>query len=742
MLIKLQRQLVETGVISEEQLGLAADLKTKHQGKLLPALLKVDGVDADRLIRTLAGLYKLPYLDVAAIKPEQELLDKCSETFCREHAFVPIDETPEHVAVAMVDPLDFSSIDAIRFKLGKKILPCFANPEAVQRRILELYRGDDEFTMGLDEVEEPELLEAEKEDEAEEEPNIEDIQRAVDDSPIIKLVNGILVKALKMKASDIHIEPGEKGSVVRMRLDGKLHPTIKFPAKIHPLVASRIKIISELDISKTRIPQDGRTRIKIWGKFFDLRVSTLPSMHGEKVVMRILDKSGLSLSLDVLGFEKKADERVRECIRRPTGAVLVTGPTGSGKTTTLYSFLNSINDDETNIITVEDPVEFQIKGINQVQVNPVAGMDFAAALRSILRQDPDVVMVGEIRDQETAEIAVHAAQTGHLVLSTLHTNDAPSTVSRLLDMGIDAPSLAASLNMVVAQRLVRRLCPHCKVKQEAPQDLRERYDIPAGLTFFAPKGCEKCADIGYRGRVGVHEVLYVTDQMRELIGKGAVARDILRLAREEGMLTLFEDGLDKALQGITSLDEVMNVGVAPEGFKLAERMADGRLISLAEAKARRSRASDLDPTRDGQARILVVDDSPSVRNLVKFVLTAQDYGVAEAEDGQEAWRMLQEERFDLVLTDYEMPHMEGPELVQRIREQARFDDMPVIMLTSRTGEESEVEILEGGADDYIIKPVEPLKVQVRVKKVLGMYRRMRRAVLVSQARDGSEEWMI
>ena len=741
MLIKLQRKLVESGVVSEAQMARATNMRRNHQGKLLSALLKVEGVDVEKLIRTLAGLYKLPYLDVAAITPEQELLDKCSESFCREHAFVPIDETSDHVAVAMVDPLDFSSIDAIRFKLGKKVLPCFANPEAVQRRIVELFRGMDEFTTGLDDVEEPELLEAEKEEE-EEEPNVEDIQRAVDDSPIIKLVNGILVKALKMKASDIHIEPGERGSLVRMRLDGKLHPTIRFPSKIHPLVTSRIKIISELDISKTRIPQDGRTRIKIWGKFFDLRVSTLPSMHGEKVVMRVLDKSGLSLSLDALGFEKQADERVRECIRRSNGAVLVTGPTGSGKTTTLYSFLNSINDDETNIITVEDPVEFQIKGINQVQVNPVAGMDFAAALRSILRQDPDVVMVGEIRDRETAEIAVHAAQTGHLVFSTLHTNDAPSTVSRLLDMGVDAPSLAASLNMIVAQRLVRRLCPHCKVKHDIPEDLQKRYDIPDGLTFFAPKGCEKCADIGYRGRVGVHEVLYLTDQMRELVGKGAAARDILRLAREEGMLTLFEDGLDKALQGITSLEEVVGVGVAPDGFKLTERLADGRLISLAEAKARRNRARDLDPTREGKTKILVVDDSVSVRNLLSFVLTAQDYNVAEAEDGQEAWRMLQKEPFDLVLTDYEMPHMEGAELIQRIREQERFDGTAVIMLTSRTSEEDEVETLESGADDYIIKPIEPLKVQVRVKKILGMYRRMRRAVLASRNRDGGEQWMI
>ncbi|PJC68840.1 MAG: pilus assembly protein PilB, partial [Zetaproteobacteria bacterium CG_4_8_14_3_um_filter_59_5] len=320
-------------------------------------------------------------------------------------------------------------------------------------------------------------------------------------------------------------------------------------------------------------------------------------------------------------------------------------------------------------------------------------------------------------------------QTGHLVLSTLHTNDAASTISRLLDMKIDAPSLAASLNMVVAQRLVRRLCPHCKVLQEPPEDLAQRIDIPKGLTFYAPKGCKQCSDIGYKGRLGVHEVLYVTDQMRELIGKGGSARDLLRLAREEGMFTLFEDGLSKALQGVTSLAEVSSVGAPPEGFKLAERISSDRVVSLPEAKAMRNRASELDPTREGKARVLVVDDSASVRNLVKFVLSAQGYVTLEAEDGQEAWRMLQQDTFDLVLSDYEMPHMAGPELVQRIREQGKFDGMPVMLLTSRDSEEDEVEGLETGADDYIIKPVEPLKLQARVKKVMGMYRRMRLAVL-------------
>jgi len=726
MLLRVQRQLIEAGVVTQEQVAQAVE--AANGDKLLPALLRVDGVDAEKLIQTLASIYKIPYLDVAALKPPSPLLDRCGEAFCREQMFLPMDEGEDHVVAAMADPMDFSALDAIRFKLGKKVRPLFAHPDQLRRRIQELFQGDD-FEAAMDGVDAAEVEGASAEETPREEANLDDLKRGASDSPVIKLVNGILIKALKMGASDIHIEPAEDRSVVRFRLDGRLHPAMRFPARVHAHVASRVKILARLDIANTRTPQDGRTRIRVWDKPYDLRVSTLPSMFGEKVVLRILDKSGLSLSLDALGFEKQADARVRECIRRSSGAVLVTGPTGSGKTTTLYSFLNAINDHETNIITVEDPVEFQIKGLNQVQVNPAAGMTFAAALRSILRQDPDVVMVGEIRDGETAEIAMHAAQTGHLVFSTLHTNDAPSTITRLLDMGIEPTTLASGLNLVVAQRLARRLCPACKTPAPLSPELVERLGVPEGVELYGAKGCPRCNGIGYKGRIGVHEVLYVSEQMRELIGRGAADRELLKLAREQGMFTLFEDALDKALQGVTSLDEVMRIGTPPEDFALRDRLRGGRLLPLGEARAARDRRRHLEGGRGSdKPRVLVVDDSSSVRNLVRFVLNSDGYEVVEAEDGQDAWRQLQADRPDLVVTDYEMPNMAGPELVQRIREHGEFDDMPVIMLTSRREEEDEVLGLETGADDYILKPVEPLKLQARVKKVLGMYRRIRMAM--------------
>ncbi|MDX8401551.1 MAG: ATPase, T2SS/T4P/T4SS family, partial [Mariprofundaceae bacterium] len=372
-------------------------------------------------------------------------------------------------------------------------------------------------------------------------------------------------------------------------------------------------------------------------------------------------------------------------------------------------------------------VEFQIKGINQVQVNPKAGMTFAAALRSILRQDPDVVMVGEIRDEETAEIALHAAQTGHLVLSTLHTNDAPSTIHRLHEMGLDPALIGASVNVIVAQRLVRRLCNACK-KPEAPkEEWREAFGIPDGVTFWRPVGCEKCMKTGYRGRVAIHEVFWLSEHLRSLVGANASVRELRDAARRENMLTLFEDGLAKALKGITSLREVLRAANPPEDFCLADQLDDeGRLIGLGEAHARAS-TGGADAADAGVRTVMLVDDSTSVRSLAGFVLKAENYQVIEAEDGMQAWQLLQERKPDLLITDFEMPNMDGPELIRRIRSSRAFDDMAVVMLTSRDGEEDEVMGLDSGADDYIIKPIEPLKLQARVRKILSMYDRIKGA---------------
>ncbi len=725
MLLKQQQELIKSGVVTKEQMSDALQSSEGQKGSLLLALLSMGDVDTDLLMQTLARIYKVPYIDISGFDANEELLKKCPEQLCIEHRFVPIDSLAGEVIIATDNPMDFVSLDALQFKLGVRVKPVFARPDVIQRKIREFYQRDAAFDVAMEGLDEDSGFSADEDEK--EDTSLDDLKRGAEESPIIKLVNGIIIQAMKMGSSDIHIEAGEKLSNVRMRVDGRLRSVLKFPVKAHPLVISRIKIMAGLDISNARTPQDGRTRVKLWDKSYDMRISTLPAMHGEKAVLRILDKSGLSLDLDLLGFEKHADARVRECIARPTGAVLVTGPTGSGKTTTLYSFLHHIQDEESNLITVEDPVEFQIKGINQVQINPKAGMTFAAALRSILRQDPDVVMVGEIRDEETAEIALHAAQTGHLVLSTLHTNDAPSTITRLLEMGIDSSMLASSLSLVVAQRLSRRLCPKCKKRVRPSAELVERFDIPEDIHFYEAVGCKACMNIGYRGRIGIHEVLYISDRLRELVARGAPDRELTQAAREEGMFTLFEDGLSKALAGITSLDEVMRYSTPPEGFKLRDRLdADRKLISLGDMQTFREQARSAEARSAGKKSVMIVDDSRSIRNLVKFVLQSDGYEVIEAEDGDQGWKLIQKlgDSLNLVLTDCEMPNMTGIELVGKIREQSRYDGIAVVMLTSRKEEDDEVMGLERGADDYICKPVEPMKLQIRVRKVLAMYDRI------------------
>ena len=722
MHLKYQLQLIQSGVLTESQLSRAEASAKSDRKNLITALLEMNDIEDAAMLKALSKIFKTPYIDLRSCKIDKTLLELCSDKLCRDYEFIPLKQNETDIIIATANPLDVNMLDALAFKLGKRIVARFTRPDLILTKIQELYQNSDSaFNAVVDDFDDDHALTQEM-SVAQETSSLDELKRGAEDSPIIKLVNGVIIQAMKIGSSDIHIEPGEKQSVVRLRVDGRLRPMIRFPSKVHPLVTSRIKIMSKLDIANSRTPQDGRARVKLWGKSYDMRISTLPALHGEKVVIRILDKGGLALNLDVLCFEELAYKRVRECISQPTGAVLVTGPTGSGKTTTLYSFLHHIKNEEINLITIEDPVEFQIDGINQVLVNPKAGMTFASALRSILRQDPDVVMIGEIRDEETAEIALHAAQTGHLVLSTLHTNDAPSTITRLIDMGIEPSMLASSLNLIVAQRLVRRLCPKCRKEFTPDNEWIDRLGIPEGVVFYEKVGCNECMNIGYKGRLGVHEVLYVNERMRKLIARGATDLELMQAAREDNMLTLFEDGLSKAMAGQTSLEEVIRSSVVPEGYNLSEHLDDNQqLMSFGEVQRRRDQAHAQNTITMEQKTILVVDDSSSVRNLVEFVLDADGYKVLQAEDGQQAWDMLQRIKPSLVLTDFEMPNMTGLELLRRMREQDRFNDVPIIMLTARKNEDDEVNGLSAGADDYIGKPVEPLKLQARVKKTLKLY---------------------
>jgi type IV pilus assembly protein PilB len=510
--------------------------------------------------------------DLATLQVDGALTRLVPLETARRHQLMPVQRFGATLKVAMADPTNFLALDEIRFMTGLSVEPVVAPAAAVRQAIERNYGSVEEVespqkveeVVGFIDQEEAESVELEEEvDDGS--FNLAELEKEAEGAPVIRLVNHILTDAVRRGASDVHMEPYEREFRVRLRVDGILQPIMSPPLRMRDALVSRVKIMAKLDIAEKRLPQDGRILLKLRHegkkKQIDLRVSILPTLHGEKVVMRLLDKENLRLDMTHLGFEPESLAKFQKAIFKPYGMVLVTGPTGSGKTNTLYSSIAQLNKPETNILTAEDPVEFQLTGINQVQMKEQIGLNFAAALRSFLRQDPNIILVGEIRDFETAEIAIKAALTGHLVLSTLHTNDAPSTISRLMNMGIEPFLVATSVHLICAQRLVRRLCPVCRVP-EAPG---HKALIAAGFTheearaakIFGPKGCSACLERGYKGRVGLYEVMEVGDEMRDLILAGASAMDLRRKAIERGMLTLRRSGLTKVLEGTTSLEEVV-----------------------------------------------------------------------------------------------------------------------------------------------------------------------------------------
>jgi type IV pilus assembly protein PilB len=533
------------------------------------------------------------------------------------------------------------------------------------------------------------------------------------------LTNAILADAIKLNASDIHIEPQEKRVSIRYRIDGMMKNIFKvgLPA-LAPLV-SRIKIIGDMDISVKRRPQDGRTKLKIGNKQYDMRISTLPTIFGEKVVIRILDQSQAFINLDELGFDPDDLMTLSDTLARPQGIILVTGPTGSGKSTTLYAAINRLKSEVINIVTVEDPVEYELPGVNQVQVNERAGITFASGLRSILRQDPNVVMVGEIRDAETAKIAFQAANTGHLVLTTLHTNEAASAVTRLVDLGVDPFVVASSLSCVLAQRLVRKNCPHCLVTDRIDESLLTRLGLSGKKDVHKKlrkgQGCEACQFTGYKGRMGIYELLLVDDEVRRQALDGASDSEIAEQARRRGVNDLFSDCMAKVLKGTTTIEELMRVAPPPERT---------RLRRPTEQVAAASPVDEIAETPSKQIRVLAVDDDPFIRKMLDKVLTEAQYEVVLAVDGEEALEKVYRERPDLIISDVLMPNLDGLSLVKKLKGQLQTSTIPVILLTSKDAVESEVEGLEAGADDYLPKPIVANLLLARINRILSIYDRV------------------
>jgi type IV pilus assembly protein PilB len=564
---RLGEILVKDSLISADQLKQALDYQKKNGGRLGTCLVKLGLVSDDDITAVLSRQYGVPSINLKFYEVDPAVIKLVPQETAVRYQIVPLSRVGSTLTIAMTDPTNVFAMDDIKFMTGFNVEPVVASETAISEAIHKFY-GEVESVEELDKVmkdltgDEADALELAAE---ETEMDLASLSKAAEEAPIIKLCNLILTDAVKRGASDIHVEPYEKEFRVRFRIDGILQNVMAPPLKLKDAMTSRMKIMSKLDISEKRLPQDGRIMIKYLKdgkkKELDFRVSTVPTLFGEKIVLRLLDKENLRLDMTKLGFEPEALAKFERQILKPYGMVLVTGPTGSGKTNTLYSSVARLNTPETNIMTAEDPVEFQLPGINQVQMKEQIGLNFASALRAFLRQDPNIILVGEIRDFETAEIAVKAALTGHMVLSTLHTNDAPSTISRLMNMGIEPFLVATSVNLICAQRLVRRICVQCKepLQIQAPALIEAGYspDEAAKTIVQHGKGCATCNNTGYKGRVGLYEVMEINDELRELILVGASALEIKKKALEQGMITLRRSGLQKVAAGQTTMEEVL-----------------------------------------------------------------------------------------------------------------------------------------------------------------------------------------
>jgi type IV pilus assembly protein PilB len=561
MAAKLGEILLKANLISESQLEQALAQQKGEGGRIGSILIRLGFVNEEDVAQCLGQKYGIPYISLDTQTIDAAVTQLIPPTIAQKHLVIPVSKAGTILTMAMADPTNVFAVDDVKFMTGLNVRLMIATESSVRRAIDRYYDSSETLQNVMASIEDASMEVMEEQDDPN--LNVGELKQAVEEAPVIKLVNLILAEAIKRGASDIHAEPYEKAFRIRFRIDGILYEVMSPPMSMKNAIISRLKIMADLDISERRLPQDGRMKVKFKAREVDFRVSTLPTLFGEKVVMRLLDKSNLMLDMSKLGFAPQALAAFEDAIRAPYGMILVTGPTGSGKTTTLYSALDRLNQLETNLMTAEDPVEFNIRGINQVQIREHIGLTFAAALRAFLRQDPDVIMVGEIRDYETAEIAVKAALTGHLVLSTLHTNDAPSAVTRLLNMGIEPFLVASSVILILAQRLLRRVCMQCKISVVVPTnalvDVGLTQEEATAMTCYKGRGCEVCSGTGYKGRIAIYEVLSLTPELRDLVLSGTSALEIKRAAIQQGMRTLRMSGLEKLKEGITTVQEVVRV---------------------------------------------------------------------------------------------------------------------------------------------------------------------------------------
>ncbi len=731
-------------IVGKEKIQEIRDAPEDYRS-LWEAVVELELTTDETLLGTLSKRFGLKLADLS--DSESAARDLVPEGVARRYQVLPIRVTPSALDIATANPFDLDCEKTLAFATGREVRSLLASPRSIQDKIDEFYKPEnvlDQLLEGMDAAAEITQI-----DETEIDEELEISAEEASQRPVVRLVDLILSEGISARSSDIHIEPEEGGVAVRYRIDGVLRQVMKIPRAAGLPLISRIKIISSLDIADRLRPQDGRARVAVNGVPVDLRVSTLPASLGEKVVIRVLDSSKTVLDLAKLGIATTERESIEELLDNRDGIILVTGPTGSGKTTTLYSAIRHVQSEGVNIVTVEDPVEYRMQGIVQVQVHEKAGLTFAAALRSILRQDPDVVLIGEIRDRETAQIAVQASLTGHLVLSTLHTNDAPNAITRLVDIGMEPYKIASALRGVVAQRLMRRLCPTCKEVwvEDIPKKL-QRW-VPADTPLYRAVGCPECAMTGYRGRFSILEILTVSGEVERAIGANETADQIADIAYQAGMRSLWDSGLSHVLLGESTMDELLRVVDVPREderrqtpkrkSKSGARRASGGAVAAPGQDAGapadgRSTALEgafelLDSGEDEESpagtSVLLVDDEDQLRKVMKDLLEREGYEVTEAADGVQALDQVDRHAPDIIVLDLNLPGLDGYGVLNHLRSRPATSDIPVVVLTAHGDEESEVRVFELGADDFLSKPFRARALSARLQAVLSRSRGVR-----------------
>ncbi len=690
---RLGEVLIEAGLLSEEDLEKALNLQKGKNKRLGKILIELGIVNEQQIAEALARQLNLPLVDCNDYEITQELLSIVPKKTAEKKIVLPLEKQDKRLLLAMADPLDWETIDEIAFNSGLKVTVAIAPESNILGAIERLYGSEEKTWSLLKEIPSYDGVEFIKEEEGDDrqEVNIRSLYKMSEAPPIVKLVTMILVDAVKSGASDIHIEPTESFVQVRYRIDGLLKNILKYPKHIQDSVISRIKIISNLDITNRRLPQDGRSSLKLEDKKIELRISTLPSVYGEKIVIRLLDPTTGLIPLSGLGMPEVLLKPLMELVSQPQGMLLVTGPTGSGKTTSLYAILQKLQTETKNIITIEDPVEYKLEGITQVGVNEAIGFGFANALRSVLRQDPDVIMVGEIRDIDTAEIAARSALTGHFVLSTVHTNDTTSTITRLIDIGLAPYLVTSAVTGILAQRLIRKICPHCREEADPPEEIR-RLDFPPLSRYYRGKGCRECHYTGYKGRIGVYEFLRMTTPMKRLIARHFTEDELLEVAKESGTRTLFEDAWEKVKNGITTVEEIIS------------KVPFQKKVPLpAPALKCKSR------------KVLLYNLKPSDKRLVQSTLEMEDYRVVNGavSDFQEA---LERESPDLVIMGISSGNgVESP--MKQLRENIRFAYLPVISVADAKLRSMRERLEEEGYQNIIYRPLNTHKLVFMINQL-------------------------